>query len=423
MLLRWGRMGVAGVGDHGLFSGANFLLTMLLCRWLPPDAYGAFAVAFSIHLLLFAVHNALVLEPACVVGPGTYENQAHEYARRLIQTTWMLGGAFTAALLLVAAALHRYNAQLALTCAALAAAEPCILLVWIARRLSYVQSCPHLALAASAVYAAILFAGLVYMKAWLQVSAPGAFLLLGIASLLAGLLLQYGLMAQAEKTSATKGGIRIRTLWVEHFAFGRWFLAGHGVAWLSSAAYLPLLGYMGGLAQSGTLRALENLFLPIQQVMTMAGSLTVPWVTRRLALDPPARLQRITLRLAGLALLLSLGYSLLVLTGGRALLTFVYPHTRYAAFAFLLPLFTMEIVARSIGDTGLGTALRALRRPDILFRATLATGLFTVTAGVLLTRSYGVAGAAVARAASALVYLLWMLPPALRLLREARRST
>ncbi|MDA0576631.1 MAG: hypothetical protein O3B24_00870 [Verrucomicrobia bacterium] len=422
-LFRWGSMGVAGVGDHGFFSGTNFLLTMLLCRWLPPDAYGVFAVAFSIHFLLFAVHNALVLEPAIVVGPGSYGNRMREYARRLFQTTWMIGGAFTAVLLLAAAALHRYNAQLALSCAALAVVEPCILFVWVARRLSYVQSRPHLALVASAVYAAILLTGLVYMRAWGLVSAHGAFLLLGVASLLAGLLLQHRLTARTEGTSATEGVIHIRTLWAEHFGFGRWFLAGHGLAWLSSAAYIPLLGYMGGLAESGTLRALENLFLPVQQVMTMGGSLAVPWMTRRLAVDPPTRLRRTTLRLAGVALLLSLGYSLLVLMGGRALLTFVYPNACYAASAFLLPWFTMEVIARSIGDTGLGTALRALRRPDILFRATLAAGLFTVSAGVLLTYSYGVAGATAARAASALVYLLWLLPPTLRLLRGTIRPT
>ena len=46
LIRRWGAHISFSLVDQALFSGANFLLNILLARWLLPEAYGAFAVAF-----------------------------------------------------------------------------------------------------------------------------------------------------------------------------------------------------------------------------------------------------------------------------------------------------------------------------------------------------------------------------------------
>lgn len=48
----WARKGFWAVLDQGLFAGSNFLVSVLLARWLEPASYGAFSVAYSVFLLL-----------------------------------------------------------------------------------------------------------------------------------------------------------------------------------------------------------------------------------------------------------------------------------------------------------------------------------------------------------------------------------
>jgi hypothetical protein len=70
--LAWVGKGALAIVDQGLLSGSNFLLAVLLARWLPRDQYGAFALGFSIFLFLSGLHNAFFLEPMSVLGPESY---------------------------------------------------------------------------------------------------------------------------------------------------------------------------------------------------------------------------------------------------------------------------------------------------------------------------------------------------------------
>ncbi|MDR7400087.1 MAG: hypothetical protein QN144_12370, partial [Armatimonadota bacterium] len=68
----WASRGLWAVADQGLFSGANFVVNVLLARWLSPAEYGAFAVALSIFYLLAGFHSAVLTEPMMVFGAGRY---------------------------------------------------------------------------------------------------------------------------------------------------------------------------------------------------------------------------------------------------------------------------------------------------------------------------------------------------------------
>ena len=44
----WIHKSVLAVMDQGLVSGSNFLIGVLLARWLAPEQFGAYALAFSL---------------------------------------------------------------------------------------------------------------------------------------------------------------------------------------------------------------------------------------------------------------------------------------------------------------------------------------------------------------------------------------
>jgi len=64
----WAKQGIWAIIDQALFSGANFIVNILLARWLSQEQYGAFAVALSIFYLLAGFHTAVLTEPMMVFG-------------------------------------------------------------------------------------------------------------------------------------------------------------------------------------------------------------------------------------------------------------------------------------------------------------------------------------------------------------------
>ncbi|MCU1296550.1 MAG: Membrane protein involved in the export of O-antigen and teichoic acid-like protein, partial [Acidobacteriaceae bacterium] len=79
----WISKGSAAVLENGLVSGSNFIISIFLARWLSQPQYGAFALAFSIALLLFLVHYALVLEPLSVYGGAMAASSLRPYLNSL----------------------------------------------------------------------------------------------------------------------------------------------------------------------------------------------------------------------------------------------------------------------------------------------------------------------------------------------------
>src|SRR5580693_5094418 len=66
----WGMRSALSLLDQGLTAGAGFGVNLLLARWMPAVAYGAFAVAYSGYVFVSGFHNVLLLEPMSVMGPS-----------------------------------------------------------------------------------------------------------------------------------------------------------------------------------------------------------------------------------------------------------------------------------------------------------------------------------------------------------------
>ncbi len=82
--LPWARQGTLTIIDQGLISGSNFLISVLLARWLTAEQYGGYAIAFGFFVLLQLVYQSLVLEPMSVFGGSTYRNNLRGYFGSLL---------------------------------------------------------------------------------------------------------------------------------------------------------------------------------------------------------------------------------------------------------------------------------------------------------------------------------------------------
>ena len=137
-LIPWVSKGGFAILDQGLISGSNFIVSILLARWLVPEQYGAYAVAFGIFVLLSLVYQSLVLEPMAVFGGSAYRDGLRGYLRSLLWIHITISVAIVVvfgASALGAELLH--SGVLAGALAGVSIASPCILVFWLARRTFY----------------------------------------------------------------------------------------------------------------------------------------------------------------------------------------------------------------------------------------------------------------------------------------------
>lgn len=167
------------------------MISILLARWLTPEFYGAYAVAFGIYVLLQLTYGALVLEPMAVFGGAAYRRCLRGYCGSML---WVHLAISVIVFVLVgssAAVAHSLGWAGGLSGALLgvALASPCLLLLWYARRAFYLEMSPGRAATGSFLYCVLLLGGLFLAYRHSLLSPLKVFLLMGMAALVADVLL------------------------------------------------------------------------------------------------------------------------------------------------------------------------------------------------------------------------------------------
>jgi O-antigen/teichoic acid export membrane protein len=297
--LPWVGKGSLAITDQGLFASSNFLLNVLLARWLAPADYGAFALAYSVLLLIGVFHTALLTAPMLVFGPGKYRERFPGYLGILLRGHFAV--MLPSAALLAAAAFlvgWLYSPGIEPAFLALAVAAPFVLLLWLLRRAFYVRLNPGWAAAGGGVYLLILLASALTLRAAGRLTPATGFLAMATASLIACLLLLVRLGPIIATDRAT-----VRAVAADHWRYGKWVAAAAGPYWVTDNIYFLVLPVWAGLAEAGGLKALLNLAMPALHGIAALGVLLLPILVRDRERGGPGAMKR-TMKLA-LALFLS----------------------------------------------------------------------------------------------------------------------
>lgn len=245
-MLAWVGKGALAIIDQGLLSGSNFLLAVLLARWLNPNEYGAFALGFSIFLFLSGLHNAFFLEPMSVLGPESYSDCLSRYIKKLLGLHFVLA-VFLSMLTVAAIPFLRFFAAGQPVRSALwgvSVAVPLILFQWLCRRAAYLRLAPGLAAASSASYClALVLLLLVFNKqGWL--SPFTGFLIPSLATFPAILTLLVFLPKRTNSQPGPSNSEIVR----QHWRYGRWVVGGDR---RQLAFWKCLLHHRRGIAPDG----------------------------------------------------------------------------------------------------------------------------------------------------------------------------
>ena len=376
--------------DQGLISGSNFIISILLARWLMPDQYGAYAVAFGIYIMLSLVYQSLVLEPMGVFGGSIFRSNLRGYLRSLISIHIALSVAICAALVISWAVAHRLGAGPAVTggLAGIAFASPCLMLFALARRSFYVELSPAPAAAGAFIYSTLVLAGLYFLYHRSLLSPLTAFLLIGAGALVTGVVLMFGLRSGLSGSGPAPA---FREAWRRHWRYGRWALASCIAGWLPSYVYYPLLSSFKGMAQTGQLKALMNLTMPFEQTKGALLMLFLPYAARVMAQQGKAGARILGTRLTLLSIGGAIAYWAVIIPLHKPVFQILYSG-RYMEVVYLLPALALGQIFWS-ATFGPAVALRAMESPASVFAALGFATVASLLIGVPATWAFGLNGA------------------------------
>ena len=388
-LIPWVTKGGLAVLDYGLISGSNFVLGVLLARWLSPRDYGAYALVFSFFILVGFLYQCLLLEPLSVFSGTLFHQNLRGYLKTTLSIHWALS-AVMCLVLGVAAVLTKvlgHSSLLAIALAGMTIATPFILAHALGRRGFYLKLSPGPAAFGSTFYCLLVIGGvfLVFHRGWL--SSFTAFLVMGLAALVSSLVMAFQLNAALAPATAH---VRLGSAWKKHWEYGRWALGTCVVGWIPNYIYVPLVSSFSGMAAAGELRALMNLAAPVLQTHAALSMLFLPYAARVQSEKGRANAASLNRRLAALFVAGSAAYWAILIPLKQPLFHWLYAG-KYMESAHLIPLFALET---TIWSASLGPAilLRAMESPRSLFVANGAASLVAVLFGIPATRYFGLQG-------------------------------
>jgi len=387
----WGIKSGVSIVDQGLVSGAGFLLSFLLARWLSSEAYGAFAVAFATLLFLSGFHNVLLLEPMSVMGPARYSNQASAYLAAQLKIHKLLGSLLAGALLLTALLMKllEANRELAMATAASAFALPFFLMLWLVRRMAYMVQRPAIAGWASAGYFLLTLFGLLVLHTRNVLTPTTAFFVLGSAGLLSVALplRQLGMLG-----ARTVDPCSWRAVAQENWNYGRWLVLSTALFSVAAQIQTYLAAGFLGLGAAGIFRAMQVPSLVMTQIVIAVGLLVLPSMSYEFGLGQLAQLRKKAVLASAFVTLLALGYAAFLALFADSIEHLLYGG-KYSGYVRLIPILGLVPVCTGLA-IGFSMAVRASQKPhfDLVANA-ISAPVGLITAAVFI-RLWGLNGAA-----------------------------
>jgi O-antigen/teichoic acid export membrane protein len=389
-IVRWVTKGGLAVLEQGLFSGSNFLMGVLLARWMLPPQYGAYAYTYAIFLFLSLIQISIIFEPMAVFGCADYQHCLRGYQNTLLQLNTGLSIIMVVGLALYAFFTRGEPGGLSGALVGMAVAGPCVLLSWLSRRSFYLKLKPGFPVVGALIYFLCMIGGLFLLKKHGLISPFSAYIIMAAAALVASLVLFIRLHWEFKSSDAPAPNLR--ETWRRHWSYGRWAVAASFVAWFPAYIYFPVLNHFSGLVPAAQFRSLMNFVLPVQQtygalsIFLLAIAAGVQGKSGVKGLRPLVK--RFTVILLSGAIL----YWLVLIPFRHQAFQLLYGG-KYMEASDLMPLIGISCILWSavLAPT---IILRALESPSDVFWAQLAASISCILFGIPMTRAFGVRGVA-----------------------------
>lgn len=424
-----GKIGGA-IFDQAIFAGSNFILNVLLARWMPPEHYGAFVVAYSWFLLPQNLYEAVIVEPLSIYGAGKYSKRFRSYLGYTFYIHLLFS--LVAAVILGIGAIFVYVTDSQLLGAAIGGAAltlPLVLTRWSSRRPFYILSKPHWSAIGGAIYLVLAVGGISILHYIDLANAPitlclpagldnecivlnrhnlltpfGALVVMGFAGILASMMLALLLKPNFRPQEED---MNLRMVLKDHYDYGRWSSSARVLLWIPNNVYYLVLPVVLTLSESGALRALNNLLQPVYMSLSATIAILLPSFVR--LYEGKGGRPALRRRVNGVLILFTAGalaYFMIVMVFGRQIIHIIYDG-KFDEFVTTPILATMGLIPLASGlRVVLDAAVRAMGGVKHSFMSKLIPTVFTLTIGMVLLVNLGIWGANLATFLSGVLSLM-----------------
>ena len=406
------RAGVTAV-DQGVASLSNFGVGAVVGHATGPEGLGAFALAYTLWILLINLHRSLITDPMAILGDARADaTEIRDRVRTGLAAEVVLAVA-ASALLATGGAVLIGTGHVTFGDGLLAFAPWTLVLnmqdFW--RWMGFLLGQPEKSLVNDVVFNVVQGIGfaIVLWCRWTSVFVVvAAWGLGGAVSALWGLR-QFGV-----RPTLRNGVGLLRKRW----SVSRWLVGASMVGWASSSVSSVVVASVLGASALGGLKAAGTLaWGPLAVVMQAGTSFGLPEATRMLAEHGLGGLRKVSMTISGLAALVAAVSGTVILVAGGTLLSVLYGNAfrQYWVEAMLI---AAAFLAGSLA-LGPSLSLKALARVRVLFALQGGTAVLSLGVTIVLASTWGVEGAAEAT----LITAVGSLGAVTMLLRSARKAS
>ena len=387
----WGLKGGLAVFDQAVFSGANFLTSILLARWLSNKDFGGFAIGLAILTFFMQVYTSFTLEPMSVLGPSGYRDRLVSYLMGQVWLLFLLSvplGMLLGLIVLVTQLLNG-NSYMSPILLFSAMSLPFILLPLLMRRIFYVLLKPGFALAGSAIYFSGLLLTFYFAKRFGILTGANSILIVSLASFFSGLIMLLFLRNEG----SSYGKIDLKAILVETWSFGKWLVISGALIGLATQSQVYLAGVLSSTEDAGVVRILQTFIQPMMLISTAFSALATPVIATDFVLRDYQSMRRkiflFTLLLGGTAL----AYECLLVFFGSSLNNALFGE-KYSSYSNQIPIWGFVPVILSLFWGGV-IALQSIKKPHTMLIISGAWAFFSFVPALVFIPIWGVRGATI----------------------------
>jgi O-antigen/teichoic acid export membrane protein len=246
------------LGDQIIVSGANFAAGLILARFLGPDGFGQFVLAYNIILFVSGIQIALIISPMMVIGPTLTKERRQEYYTAVLLQQLLCCAVFGVAILATGHIANHFVPQWGLESLlwALIFAMFGFICQDFSRRYLFVRDSAGAALANDLITHGLKVALLAGLGVTVALNVKNAFWIVAFASA-AGTLLAI-MLSRSRHSLTWPGYSALSRVNYQHWNFGKWLLANSIIYWSSSQLIIYMAGAVISAAAVGNISAALN---------------------------------------------------------------------------------------------------------------------------------------------------------------------
>lgn len=372
--------------DQAVVSGASFVTSIIIARFLGPDEFGRFILAMAVVFVSQNLHGALITGPIMTIGSSWRGSSGSLYLGAVLLHQLAFSGL---AALLGYLVLHLADGlvpnwklgQLAVPVALLIAAGSAADMI---RHVHYAWGRAY----ESFVLDSVRFSAQVVGTLLLILTGAGT--VAGVATVMA----VAGLLATAISWVVIASAHIKRAVLVDvtqqHWNFSRWLLATTSVVAGREAVTNTTVGAMLGLSELAFLRAAQQIVLAINVPLQGLGKIAQTGASKAFADGSRAQLDRYLRRFVGRYTALLAMLLIVMATSSESITGAIYG-PEYAGASWVLSAFAL-IMLLQLGREWLAIRMRAMRLPSMDFYGAVGGAAVALAAVVPLTLWLGLTG-------------------------------